>query len=49
MERVDINRFLQLMESCPAFDVRTPKEFKTGHIPGAINLPLFTDDERAIV
>jgi tRNA 2-selenouridine synthase len=28
------------------FDVRSPKEFNAGHIPGAINLPLLNDDER---
>ncbi len=31
------------------FDVRTPKEFAEGHILSAINLPLFTDEERAII
>jgi len=30
----------------PMFDVRTPAEFAKGHIPGARNLPLFSDDER---
>ena len=30
-------------------DVRSPGEFTQGHIPGAINIPLFSDDERAIV
>ncbi|WP_059170754.1 tRNA 2-selenouridine(34) synthase MnmH [Bacillus sp. FJAT-27445] len=28
-------------------DVRSPIEFKEGAIPGALNVPLFTDDERA--
>ena len=28
-------------------DVRSPAEFAQGHIPGAINLPLFSDAERA--
>jgi tRNA 2-selenouridine synthase len=28
-------------------DVRSPAEFSQGHIPGAVNLPLFNDDERA--
>ncbi|AFY29691.1 tRNA 2-selenouridine(34) synthase MnmH [Cyanobium gracile] len=30
-------------------DVRTPAEFRQGHIPGAANLPLFSDAERAEV
>ncbi len=30
-------------------DVRSPSEYRAGHIPGAVNVPLFTDDERAIV
>lgn len=27
-------------------DLRTPSEFKKGHIPGAINIPIFSDAER---
>lgn len=30
-------------------DVRSPLEFKDGHIPGAINIPLFSDEERATI
>lgn len=30
-------------------DVRSPGEFQSGHIPGACNIPLFSDEERAIV
>ena len=33
----------------PLVDVRSPGEFEQGHWPGAINLPLFTDQERAEV
>lgn len=33
----------------PLFDVRSPGEFLQGSIPGAINLPLFSDQERAEV
>ena len=33
----------------PVVDVRAPAEFAQGHIPGARNLPLFSDDERATV
>lgn len=30
-------------------DVRSPGEYGEGHLPGAINFPLFTDEERAQV
>ncbi|MBP2654619.1 MAG: selU [Firmicutes bacterium] len=30
-------------------DVRTPQEFAQGHLPGAINIPIFSNEERAIV
>lgn len=30
-------------------DVRTPSEFEQGHWPGAINIPLFNDEQRAVV
>lgn len=30
-------------------DVRTPAEFTQGHIPGAMNIPLFSNEERALV
>ena len=34
----------------PAFlDVRAPVEFSQGHLPGAFNLPLLNDEERALV
>ena len=46
---VNIQEFLKLSESHPVLDVRTPAEFEHGHIPGAINLPLFTNEERRIV
>lgn len=30
-------------------DVRSPGEYTQGHIPGAVNFPLFNNDERALV
>ncbi|MGB3297524.1 MAG: tRNA 2-selenouridine(34) synthase MnmH [Phormidesmis sp.] len=33
----------------PILDVRSPGEYAQGHIPGAISLPLFSNDERAQV
>ena len=33
----------------PIVDVRSPAEYKKGHIPGAVNIPIFDDLERAKV
>lgn len=44
-----INDFLLQAEKFPVIDVRSPGEFKQGHIPGAFNIPLFNDEERAKV
>lgn len=33
----------------PILDVRSPGEYNHAHIPGAYSLPLFTDEERAVV
>ena len=33
----------------PILDVRAPCEFAQGHVPGAISMPLFSDEERAEV
>ncbi len=41
--------FLKLSETAPIIDVRSPGEFDEGHIPGAHNIPLFTNEERAII
>lgn len=30
-------------------DVRSPGEFEQGHVPGAINLPILDNDERALI
>ncbi|HLG04366.1 MAG TPA: tRNA 2-selenouridine(34) synthase MnmH, partial [Bacteroidia bacterium] len=44
-----IDIFLAKKGVLPVIDVRSPGEFAHGHIPGAINLPLFSDEERAKV
>jgi tRNA 2-selenouridine synthase len=33
----------------PIIDVRSPIEYSQGHLPGAINIPLFTDSEREAI
>jgi tRNA 2-selenouridine synthase len=49
IEKLHIEQFLHLAEQYPVLDVRSPAEYKHAHIPGAYNLPLFTDEERKIV
>ena len=43
---IAIEEFLNLSKSSPVFDVRTPLEFTQGHIPNAINLPIFSNEDR---
>ena len=46
----DILTFLELQkQGNPVIDVRSPAEFENGHIPGAVNIPLFSNEERAEV
>ncbi len=40
---------LLLRNSLPLLDVRSPAEYSGGHIPGALSMPLFTNEERAEV
>lgn len=45
--KTDIKGYLG--SGLPLIDVRSPGEYGKGHIPGAISIPLFTDEERACV
>jgi tRNA 2-selenouridine synthase len=49
MKKINIEEFLELSGTVPVVDVRSPSEYMAGHIPGAVNIPLFDDDERANV
>jgi len=40
-------KFLWPVQTRLIVDVRSPKEYAEDHIPGAVNIPLFDDDERA--
>lgn len=49
IRQLDIATFLAESVGELILDVRTPAEFEQGHIIGAENLPLFTNDERVLV
>jgi tRNA 2-selenouridine synthase len=46
---IEIENFLAKRFALPVIDVRSPSEYSKGHIPEAINIPLFSDDERVAV
>ena len=48
-KKLNISDFLKLASAIPVIDVRSPSEFRSGHIPGAHNIPLFNDKEREVV
>lgn len=48
-KKIDVANFLKRAEKVPVIDVRSPSEYFIGHIPGAINIPLFDDNEREVV
>jgi tRNA 2-selenouridine synthase len=49
IERLPLKDFLPHSEGHLVLDVRSPGEYTHACIPGAINLPLFTDEERRVV
>lgn len=44
--RLDIDDFLSLRHQLPVVDVRSEGEYESGHVPGAINIPVLNNDER---
>jgi tRNA 2-selenouridine synthase len=48
-DRIEIEEFISLAARFPVIDVRAPSEYLQGHIPGAVNIPLFDDHERKVV
>lgn len=48
VQSIEASQLLSFQDT-PVIDVRTPSEFAIGHIPGAVNIPLFEDSERALV
>ncbi len=50
-EYLSVEDFLSLAqnEAYPIVDVRSPSEYNHAHIPGAVSIPVFNDDQRAVV
>ncbi len=48
-QEIAIDELQKIPDRIPVADTRTPAEFTRGHIPGAFNLPLFSNEERVRV
>lgn len=46
---ISISDYLNRTDQPLLIDVRSPGEYEKAHIPGAVSLPLFTDEERKVV
>ena len=47
---IDIDKFLEYQDvGIPVVDVRSPAEYEHSHIPGAVSIPLFDNEQRAII
>lgn len=49
IEKVPVEKFVELAKLYPVLDVRSEGEYDHAHIPGALSLPLFSNEERKIV
>ncbi|MBK7762789.1 MAG: tRNA 2-selenouridine(34) synthase MnmH [Bacteroidetes bacterium] len=49
IHQIELKEFLSKSKNTCVIDVRTPDEFSQGHIIGAYNLPLFSNEERKLV
>ena len=49
IREIEIQEYLEVCHSVPLIDVRSPAEYQKGRIPCAVNIPLFSDEERAHV
>lgn len=49
IEKIPVEQFVQLSQIHTTIDVRSNAEYTHAHIPGAYSIPLFNDEERAIV
>jgi tRNA 2-selenouridine synthase len=49
IQQLSLPEFLKAAQTAPIVDVRTPAEFEQGHIIGAHNIPIFSNEERVRV
>lgn len=49
IEPTELEDFLNCMKEAPLVDVRSEGEFAQGHIPGSLNVPLLTNEQRVQV
>ncbi|WP_020597701.1 tRNA 2-selenouridine(34) synthase MnmH [Spirosoma panaciterrae] len=49
VHQLAVDDFLEKARRLPVIDVRSPAEYQHAHIPGAVSIPLFNNDERAQV
>jgi len=49
VKKISAEELFALKQEIPLVDVRTPDEYRRGHIPGAVQIPLFDNNERALI
>lgn len=49
VEKISIDTFIELYQDSTIIDVRSESEFEHAHIPTALSIPLFNNDERKVV
>jgi len=49
VKQISLQEFIEKSATIPVVDVRTELEFEQGHFPNALNIPIFTNEERVIV
>ncbi|MFD2571210.1 tRNA 2-selenouridine(34) synthase MnmH [Spirosoma soli] len=49
VKQLSVEDFLEKAATLPIIDVRSPGEYDHAHIPGAVSIPLFDNEERAQV
>ena len=49
VQKINIESFITASSNAIIIDVRSPAEYDHAHIPSALNLPLFDNEERALI